>query len=71
MPMSKIFTLLYSVDDFDESEEQFLDINQLLDEESNEFEEVFKMLDMIEFTPKDETIQKILNISKNLDSTEL
>jgi len=61
MPMKNIYTLVYSYSNTNEEENYLLDLSAEFKEEE---ELIDKLLEKIEFTPRKEIVDKILNYAK-------
>jgi len=57
--MNKNFTFLYVINDFEQNENQFADINDLFSKNEEEFEDVIEFLNKIEFAPRQKVLNKI------------
>jgi len=64
--MSKISTLFYAMNDFEELGTDFINLDDLMNlgTDETEFEEVYAFLDQAQATPRDEIVLAVLEQAK-------
>lgn len=61
--MKKVYKMIYTVDNLNKQEEDFIELENLLDENKNK--DIKKIFDLIEFEPDKKLIDKILAFAYN------
>jgi len=64
--MKKNYTIFFSIDEFENSKENIFEVDDIIASNAVELKELSKMFEKIEVSPKQETIDKILNFARNL-----
>lgn len=64
--MNQTSTLFYLVNNFEEENDELIDLDDFLNLRPQEFEDVFKLLDTVRFQPKQEVVDKVIEYSKSI-----
>ena len=63
--MKRIFTLFYSVNDFENEKSEFYDVDALLGNNLNGFDDVYQLLSQTEVEPDKEIVNNVINFSRS------
>ena len=61
--MSKVSTFLFLVNNHDEKQTALLNLDDLTNSKSSQYKDVYDALDLLKYSPSNETVQKIINFS--------
>jgi hypothetical protein len=62
--MTKIYQFFYSIDGFEKSKENIIDVQTVFNQNFGDYGDVFKVLKKVQLSPKQETINRILDFSR-------
>ena len=60
--MENFYTIIYSINNYNTKNEEFINIKEILDKKSKFFKNMSNMFEKIKFTPDKEVISNVLNI---------
>ncbi len=65
--MEKLYTILYTINNFNSSNEELINTEELLDKKSKYNNNVSGMLSKISFSPRKEVVENVLNLFKTAE----
>ncbi len=64
-PMRQVFTLLYTMNHFGEQSKEIVILDQLIENSTEEYKDIFNLLDDFEVSPSSQVVDNLVKYSKS------